>query len=110
MNNKLEMQLDKKQISDLSSVYIDEGLRKDSWEILNIGISGALLTAQLRLTSCFVSPTDSGFHLTIFSTQEFLAQLRDDGKSIASRSRMIPGNARLMSTYIITRDSQRPRK
>ena len=76
MNKKPEMQLDKKQISDLSSVYIDEGVKKDCWEILDIGISGAILTARIRMVSFFVSPTDpDGFHLAIFSTQEILAQL-----------------------------------
>jgi len=76
MNTKPDIRLDKKQVSDLSSQYIDEGVKKDSWEILDIEISGTLLKARLRMTSFFVSPTDpGGFHLTIFSTQEFLAQV-----------------------------------
>lgn len=71
-----EMRLNRQQISGLSSRYIDEGVKKDCWEILDMNISGNRVKARLRMSSYFVSPTDpSGFHLTIFSTQEFLAQL-----------------------------------
>ena len=76
MNPIPDMQLNSQQVSDLSSVYINEGVKKDCWEILEVEISDTLLKAHLRMTSFFVSPTDpEGFHLTIFSTQEFLAQL-----------------------------------
>ena len=76
MNLNLEKRLDSGQITALSSKYIDEGTKKDCWEILDMDISGPLVTARLRMTSFFVSPTDpGGFHLTIFSTQEFLAQI-----------------------------------
>ena len=71
-----EMNLGKTEIADLSSNYIDEGVKVDAWEIMNINISGKLLKAEIGMVSFFVSPTDpDGFHLTIFSTQEFLAQL-----------------------------------
>jgi hypothetical protein len=71
-----EISLGKAEIADLSSRYIDEGVKVDAWEILNINISGRLLKAEIGMVSYFVSPTDpDGFHLTIFSTQEFLAQL-----------------------------------
>lgn len=76
MTRDLEMQLRAKEIAALSSAYIDEGVKKDAWEILEIDISGAILKSKIRMTTFFVSPTDpGGFHLTIFSTQEFLAQL-----------------------------------
>jgi len=76
LNNQPDILLGRKQIADLSSAYIDQGVKQDSWEILSVEISGKLLKAKLRMTSFFVSPTDpGGFHLTIFSTQEFLAQL-----------------------------------
>ena len=76
MRSELELNLGKTEIADLSSRYIDEGVKVDSWEILNINISGSLLKAEIGMVSFFVSPTDpDGFHLTIFSTQEFLAQL-----------------------------------
>ena len=76
MHIESEISLGKKEIADLSSRYIDEGVKVDAWEILNVNISGKLLKAEIGMVSFFVSPTDpDGFHLTIFSTQEFLAQL-----------------------------------
>lgn len=76
MSRELEKRLGPAEIAALSSVYIDEGVKKDAWEIYEIEISGPILEAKIRMKSFFVSPTDpGGFHLTIFSTQEFLAQL-----------------------------------
>lgn len=76
MHTESELHLDKPEIAKLSSRYIDEGVKVDAWEIQNINISGKLLKAEIGMVSYFVSPTDpAGFHLTIFSTQEFLAQL-----------------------------------
>ena len=76
MESNLHKRLGPAEIAALSSVYIDRGVKQDAWEILGIDIDGAILTARIRMTSFFVSPTDpGGFHLTIFSTQEFLAQL-----------------------------------
>jgi len=76
MHDEPQVVLDKPQIADLSSRYIDEGVKVDAWEINTIEISGNLLEAEIGMVSFFVSPTDpDGFHLTIFSTQEFLAQL-----------------------------------
>ena len=76
MQIESELNLGRTEIADLSSSYIDEGVKLDAWEIKNINISGKLLKAEVGMVSFFVSPTDpEGFHLTIFSTQEFLAQL-----------------------------------
>lgn len=76
MSLKLQLKLDRDGIDALSSRYIDEGVKQDAWEITGIEIDDAILRARIRMTSFFVSPTDpGGFHLTIFSTQEFLAQL-----------------------------------
>lgn len=64
------------EIASLSSVYLAEGRKQESWEIKNIEIENNLLTARIRMKSVYISPTDtSGFHLTIFSTLEFLSQL-----------------------------------
>lgn len=72
----LQKRLGPREIAALSSRYIDAGVKQDAWEILQIDINGTVLEARIRMTSFFVSPTDpGGFHLTIFSTQEFLAQL-----------------------------------
>jgi len=76
MHTESEIRLGKTEIAELSSRYIDEGVKVDAWEIQNINITGNLLKAEIGMVSFFVSPTDpDGFHLTIFSTQEFLAQL-----------------------------------
>lgn len=76
MHTESEIHLGKPDIANFSSRYIDEGVKVDAWEIRNINISGSLLKAEIGMVSYFVSPTDpDGFHLTIFSTQEFLAQL-----------------------------------
>ena len=76
MKQALHKHLGPKEIAALSSPYIDVGVKQDAWEILKVDVDGAKLEARIRMTSFFVSPTDpGGFHLTIFSTQEFLAQL-----------------------------------
>lgn len=76
MTKPLERDLGPKEIAALSSAYIDEGVKRDAWEILEARVSGPWIKARVRMTSFYVSPTDSGgFHLTIFSTQEILAQL-----------------------------------
>jgi hypothetical protein len=76
MKHELALDLSREQINALSSVYIDKGIKKESWEIETISFRGTLLTARARMTSTFISPTDpDGFHLTIFCTQEILAQL-----------------------------------
>ena len=76
MQIESKLDLGRTEIADLSSSYIDEGVKLDAWEIKHVNISGKLLKAEVGMVSFFVSPTDpDGFHLTIFSTQEFLAQL-----------------------------------
>jgi hypothetical protein len=76
MMPELKYQLDGDAIARLSSEYIDQGIKRERWRITRVSVEGAKLAAELRMESVFLSPTDpAGFHLTIFSTQEFLAQL-----------------------------------
>jgi len=76
MNKDLDLDLSREEIVALSSVYIDKGIKQESWQIEQISFRGTLLAAKVRMTSTFISPTDpGGFHLTIFCTQEILAQL-----------------------------------
>lgn len=76
MKKDLDLKLSGAEIAALSSVYIDQGIKQEAWEIQTIQFTGTLLTATVRMTSTFISPTDpGGFHLTIFCTQEILAQL-----------------------------------
>lgn len=64
------------EISKLSSHYLNEGRKSESWRIDSVEMQGKSLTAHVSMTSTYVSQTDVyGFHLTIFSTLEFLSQL-----------------------------------
>ncbi len=64
------------EIEKLSSHYLNDGRKQESWKIEQVEISGDLLNATLSMSSTYVSDTDEhGFHLTIFSTLEFLSQL-----------------------------------
>ncbi len=76
MEVTLHKKLDQLEIQQLSSEYLDTGIKKESWEITEVDIDGPVLLAKLRMTSTCASETDEiGFHLTIFSTMEFLSQL-----------------------------------
>lgn len=64
------------EIEKLSSHYLNDGRKQESWKIEQVEISDGLLNATLSMSSTYVSDTDEhGFHLTIFSTLEFLSQL-----------------------------------
>lgn len=68
--------LSQEEIARLSSVYLNEGRKQDAWELSHIEIEDKILTARIKMRSHYISPTDpNGFHLTIFSTLEFLSQL-----------------------------------
>jgi len=76
MSDKLKVQLGSDEIAALSSIYIDEGIKKEAWQLQEVNVDGNLLTARAHMTSYFISPTDpEGFHLSIFCTQEILSQL-----------------------------------
>jgi hypothetical protein len=62
-------------VNAISSHYLKEGRKQESWEIQSIEIDQRVLRARVAMTSLYVSGTDSGFHLTIFSTLEFVSQL-----------------------------------
>ncbi len=77
MNNKTEaITLSHDDIKGLLSDYLYQGRKQESWEIEQIQVEDKRLTAKVMMTSTYVSGTDQGgFHLTIFSTLEFLSQL-----------------------------------
>ena len=76
MNVTLKKSLSVDEISRLSSDYLDSGVKKEAWKITRVDIDGPVLNACIRMTSTCASVTDeAGFHLTIFSTMEFLSQL-----------------------------------
>jgi hypothetical protein len=76
MNVPASIRLNADDIGKLSSAYLNEGRKLESWQIEDVDIRGKQLTARVSMRSIYVSGTDSkGFHLTIFSTLEFLSQL-----------------------------------
>jgi hypothetical protein len=76
MKFTLQKKLTSTEIQRLSSVYLDSGVKQEAWKIAAIEIDGPVLRANIRMTSTCASITDEdGFHLTIFSTMEFLSQL-----------------------------------
>jgi hypothetical protein len=68
--------LKKADYEKLLSPYLQEGRKRESWRIDQVVIDDKRLTAMVSMRSTYVSGTDRhGFHLTIFSTLEFLSQL-----------------------------------
>ena len=62
--------------AQISSPYLAEGRKSESWEIGNIEISGKKLKTVVRMTSTYLSPTDNGgFHLSYITCLEFLSQI-----------------------------------
>lgn len=73
---QVKTKLSTEQIAAFTSHYLTQGRAQEAWEITQIDIDGKVLNAKLRMRSRYVSSTDpGGFHLTIFSTLEFLSQL-----------------------------------
>ncbi len=62
-------------INAISSHYLQEGRKQESWAIQWVDIDGDHLYAQLAMTSMYQPPGGGEFHLTIFSTLEFASQL-----------------------------------
>lgn len=76
MSEIIKTSLNAEDIINISSVYLNEGRKQKAWEILHVDIVGMQLDADIRMRSRYISETDpDGFHLTIFSTLEFLSQL-----------------------------------
>ncbi|NQW92745.1 MAG: hypothetical protein HQ446_01685 [Polaromonas sp.] len=76
MQGPLHLDLRPEQIKKLSSHYLNEGRKQESWQIGEIQIRGRELRTTVSMRSIYTSGTDSkGFHLTIFSTLEFLSEL-----------------------------------
>lgn len=76
MTEQTPVRLDRHAIERLSSPYINEGRKQESWRIDMVEISDQQMSSRVSMTSTYVSSTDpGGFHLSIFSTMEFLSQL-----------------------------------
>jgi hypothetical protein len=76
LNPNLCVSLNEDEIENLSSHYLSEGRKQESWKIKEVRIQGEKLSAVVTMRSTYVSGSDTqGFHLTIFSALEFLSQL-----------------------------------
>lgn len=76
MQQKLFAQLGAKEILPFSSDYLHHGRKLESWQIVKIIIDDNKLYADISMTSTYLSSSDAGgFHLTVFSTLEFLSEL-----------------------------------
>jgi len=64
------------EINNLSSKYIVEDLKKESWSIDSVKYTDTQLISLVSIQSNYQSQTDNNqFHLSIFTIQEFSAQL-----------------------------------
>lgn len=76
MDINAKQELTANEIEKLSSHYLNYGRKQESWKIDNVIVENEKLSAKVSMTSLYLSQTDEkGFHLTIFSTLEFLSQL-----------------------------------
>jgi hypothetical protein len=76
LNPNLCVSLNEDEIESLSSHYLSEWRKQESWKIKEVRIQGEKLSAVVTMRSTYVSGSDTqGFHLTIFSALEFLSQL-----------------------------------
>ena len=76
MNKIPSVNLSDSEVERLSSPYLSEGRKQESWRIKSVHIQGEKLSAIVAMRSTYVSSSDAhGFHLTIFSALEFLSQL-----------------------------------
>ncbi|MGW8168724.1 MAG: hypothetical protein ACWGHH_01830 [Sulfurovaceae bacterium] len=64
------------EIKDLSSHYLNEGRKQETWQIDHVRIDDMTAEAKISMVTRYLSATDNNeFHLTIFSALEFLSQL-----------------------------------
>lgn len=76
LDTNISVSLCREEIEKLSSHYLTEGRKQESWQIKEVRIEGNRLSAVVAMRSTYVSASDAhGFHLTLFSALEFLSQL-----------------------------------
>lgn len=64
------------KITPLLSPYLNGGKKCEEWSIKEINYEKNLLKARVKMDKYFVSPTDTGFHLSNITGLEIVAQLR----------------------------------
>ena len=76
MNSLPHRRLSAHEIEQLSSPYLSEGRKQDTWQIVDVQIEDKHLSAKVCMRTTYVSSTDAkGFHLSINSAMEFVPQL-----------------------------------
>jgi len=76
MDQILKLTLSPKEYAPTSSRYLNEGRKQEGWALGDIEIDGQDLHTTARMTSTFISPTDThGFHLSVFTALEMASQL-----------------------------------
>lgn len=68
-------QLKPEQIAAVSSTYLREGRRHETWTLDSVQIDGEYLHASVSMSALPPLPAGAEFHLTIFATLEFASQL-----------------------------------
>lgn len=71
----MKKKLNQAQILGMSSPYLNKGRKDDTWSITEIEVDGTKSVSKIVMDSYYVSDTDIGFHLSSFSTLEFLSQI-----------------------------------
>jgi hypothetical protein len=70
------VQLSRQEILNLSSDYINEGLKKEKWRINAMTIDSSNVEVSLSMTeTAFSSTNNSNFHLSFLTTMEMIAQM-----------------------------------
>jgi hypothetical protein len=65
------------EIERISSPYLQEGRKQESWRIDEVEVDGDRLNAIVSMRSFYSSATDAeGFHLSYITALEFLSQLQ----------------------------------
>lgn len=76
MSHTVSAKLGPAEILPFASDYLHNGRKLESWQINSIVIEDKHMLADVSMTATYASNTDaSGFHLTVFSTLEFLSEL-----------------------------------
>lgn len=76
MNKINSVILNDNDIKRYYSDYLNNGRKAESWRIERVEIENDLLKSKIKINSAYFSNTDQNqFHLTIFTTLEFVSQL-----------------------------------
>lgn len=68
--------VDEEKITKFLSPYLNGGRAQEKWRLHDLEWRGGELRAAAQMESFFVSPTDTGFHLSNLTGLEIVAQLR----------------------------------